>query len=118
MEQDNKSKHVHEGTGIEFITKIIEAEQNARKLADETQKKCEAMRSELSASTDDLRREYFVRAEARIKKIHEQNEVFAIEDIAALDESYKRELENIETAFEQNQDQWAEKLFNMIIARG
>lgn len=116
----NKAQSEHnamQSAGIELINKIIEAEQNARKLAEEAYEKRDTMRSELGTSTEDLRREYFVRANARIQKVREQNKVIAGEQIAVLDETFTLDLERIETAFKQNQDEWTEKLFDIIIGR-
>lgn len=106
-----------QSAGIELINKIIEAEQNARKLAEEAYEKRDTMRSELSTSREDLRREYFARAEARIQKVREQNKVIAGEQVAVLDETFTHDLERIEMAFKENQDEWADKLFGMIIGR-
>lgn len=116
----NKAQSEHnamQSAGIELINKIIEAEQNARKLAEEAYEKRDTMRSELGTSTEDLRREYFARANTRIQKVREQNKVIAGEQIAVLDETFTRDLERIETAFTQNQDEWTEKLFDLIIGR-
>lgn len=106
-----------QSAGIELINKIIEAEQNARKLAEEAYEKRDTMRSELGTSTEDLRREYFSRAEARIQKVREQNKVIIGEQVAVLDETFTHDLERIEMAFKENQDEWANKLFGVIIGR-
>ena|GEM_PF-4126367 len=106
-----------QSAGIEFIGKILETEQKAGRLADEAREKSENMRSGIDASAEGLRREYRMRAEERVKKMREQNRVIAEEQIAALDETFKRDYERMETAFEKNQDEWTEQLFRIIIKR-
>jgi vacuolar-type H+-ATPase subunit H len=100
---------------IELITKIIEAEEHARQLAEDAKHKRDAMQDDLKASATGLRENYFERAEARLKKVREQETIIAEEKIAELDKTFERDAKTIEDAFEKNHDAWADKLFNIIV---
>ncbi len=100
---------------ITLINKIIEAEQEAQRLAAEALKKRESMHSELKVARSTLRDSYFGRAKLRIDKIREREAALAVEQLAELDSTYTKNLASIESAFKQNEAQWVDTLFGMIV---
>ena len=100
---------------IDLINRIIEAEQRARALSDEALEKRMGMYTELETATNGLRESYLERARSRIEKVRELEDKFTDETLAELEATFKKDMLSIETAFEQNQDKWVDKLFSMIV---
>lgn len=100
---------------IELINKIIESEQRAKAMAEEALRQRESLQVNLKETATTLHDTYFERADTRLAKVKEREAALAEEQIADLDEVFDNDMRSIETAFAENQPQWVEKLFQMII---
>ena len=100
---------------IDLINSIVEAEQRAQKMSDAALKRREGLQREIDKKAAALRESYYARADARIVKICEREAAIAAEQIAELDRVFDRDMASIEAAYTEHKDEWADKLFDMIV---
>lgn len=102
---------------VDLINRIIEAEQEAQRIAGQAREKLNALPQELKEQKEKLRREMYARADKRIAEVSKREEEWADEQIAELDARQKEELSALEKLFEEHRQEWAEKLFSLVTGR-
>lgn len=102
---------------VDLINRIIEAEQEAQLIAGQAREKLNALPQELKEQTEKLRRDMYARADKRIDEMRKREAEWAEEQIAQLNTQQERELAALEQLFEEHRQEWAEKLFSLVIGR-
>lgn len=100
----------------EVIRRIIEADKQARTVPEKAREELAALDDELNARREEMRKDYYDRAEKRIEKVRATEAEYADSQIAKIDADLKREIERIERDAESRRDAWADELFLRAIA--
>ena len=100
---------------INIITRIIEVEQEARRVAEAARERRAHLDEDLSAEKKALRDSIFERADKRLALIFERESAVADETIAAIEQQLAEELEVVEVCRRERHGQWVDALFNEII---
>ncbi len=100
----------------EIIRRIIEADKQARSVPEKARQELAALDDELVARREEMRRDYYQRAERRIETVRKTEEEYADAQVAKLDADIRREVERIKHDAESRRDRWAEMLFRRTIA--
>lgn len=102
---------------VDLINRIIEAEQEAQRIAGEARGKLDTLPEELKDKTETLRREIYKRADRRIREVRAQEEVWTAERVADLGARHTEDLAALESSFAEHRQEWAGKLLDMVVGR-
>jgi DNA anti-recombination protein RmuC len=100
---------------IEIINQIIDAEKNARKIAEEAKERLARLDTDLSAEYEAMRASYLERAERRLESVVKTENEYADEIIVKLDAELASSIKASEESAAKNSEIWAEKLFEKVI---
>ena len=99
---------------IEIINRIIEAEHRAQSIANAAREKQVRLANDLADERRKIRDELYARANRRIGLVREHEENVALEQIAALDQKLKGDMETLENSYHANRKRWLDELFQSI----
>ena len=100
---------------LDIISKIIEAEQAAQKVADEAKHKHQDLSQKLEAEMAEMRDKFITRAQKRVETVRLQETETANEDIARIEAEAQKQTKAIESHYDANRDQWIEHLLRFLI---
>lgn len=100
----------------EVIRRIIEADKQARTVPEKAREELAALDDELNIRREEMRKDYYDRAEKRIEKVRAAETEYADSQIAKIDADLGREIKRIEREAESRRDAWADELFRRTIA--
>ncbi len=96
-----------------IIEKILQADENARKLSEKTQAQKNDLQAEISAEKAKMEAEYTQSAESEIKKQLAFQQKKADEEWEQASKKYKKINDNLQFVYNANREKWA----NDIVAR-
>lgn len=102
---------------VELINRIIEAENEAQRIAGDARDKLIALPAELQEKTEIVHQEMRRRAENRVEQVRKHEEQWADERVAALNAQLAEELAALERMFAERRQQWADHMLAMVIGR-
>ncbi|MDR1735661.1 MAG: hypothetical protein LBR85_02170 [Oscillospiraceae bacterium] len=102
---------------IDLINRIIEAEQEAQRIAGEARDKLRALPADLKSQTDKVRRDLYARADSRIEEVRREEEQYASDTVAELDARFKSDLAELEGVFAAHSKAWEDRLFALVTER-
>jgi len=102
---------------LDIINRIIEAEQEAQKIADEAAGRKKHLNETISGDRDKIRDDYMSHAKRRIDIVRESERTACDEAIAQIEEHLKQKLEMVETTYQKNRERWISELFQSVIGK-
>ncbi|MDL2289021.1 hypothetical protein LJC32_06595, partial [Oscillospiraceae bacterium OttesenSCG-928-F05] len=88
----------------DIINKIVEAEKTAKHVAEEARKQRETLNDDLKKEREDMRKNYFDRADRRIAAVKEKEQAYADEMIASLEAGLQADMASDDAAVAANRD--------------
>lgn len=101
----------------EILHEIVKTDSDARALYDEAVRQKNALGESLREQSEELRREYFTKADERIADFEKREIEKADMKIAEIDKEFNRSIEAYSTFFDVNKEKIALKMFNIIIGQ-
>ncbi|MCL2031105.1 MAG: hypothetical protein FWG93_06115 [Oscillospiraceae bacterium] len=102
---------------VDLINRIIEAEQEAQRIAGQARDKLGALPEELKGETDKLRKELYKRADRRIDEVRAQEQEWAARRVAQMEARHAADLAALERSFAEHRQEWADRLLDMVTGR-
>ncbi|MDP4109780.1 MAG: hypothetical protein Q8878_07125 [Bacillota bacterium] len=100
---------------LDIINRIIEAEQQAQKIAGEAASAKEHLNETISVNREKIHEDYMSRADRRIEIVRNSEKETTDEAIAKLDELLKQKLATVESTYTQNRERWIDTLFGSVV---
>ena len=100
---------------LDFVNKIIVAEQTAKKIAREAQEQERALDTDLEREIARLREGYMERARRRVADVERVEAVATKEGLRQWDEKLAEAMSAVERAYAQNREDWIEAIFQRIV---
>jgi len=102
-------------TPMEILSKIVEAEVNARAVFDEAEMLKAGFEDYVKAHIDELRKQYFDSAEKEISSAREREKARADSKIKELDEKLETELAEVKDRYEKGREAVVLKIFKLAV---
>ena len=102
---------------LDIINRIIEAEREAQKIADEAASAKKHLNETITVDKNKIRNDYISRAKRRIELVRENEKTACDEAIAQIDIHLKQKLEMVETTYSQSRERWVAELFQTIVGK-
>lgn len=103
-------------TPLEILSKIVDAESNARAVFDEATALKEGFDDYVNKEIDALRKQYFERAEKSIEEAKKAELSRADAELAELDKKLETELAQHKEFYEKRHEEIIEKIFKLAVA--
>ncbi len=100
---------------VDIINRIIDAEKNARKIAEDAKEALARLDVDLTDECARMRASYRERADKRIQAVTDSENKYADEAIAKLDRELADAIHASEENAARNSGAWVEKLFQKVI---
>lgn len=98
-----------------IIEKILQADENARKLAEKTEMKKSALQADILAQKEKIRAEYMQSAESEIKVQLAQHQKKADDDWEQASKKYKKIGDNLQFQYSANLEKWANDIVSRVL---
>jgi phosphoserine phosphatase len=101
----------------DLIQKIIATEHQAQALTEQAKKQQENMEASITSEIEDLRRKYQEEAEAYLQKLMQSEHEKSAKDLQALDDRLTVKLQQVESVYAAQKDQWVQAIFERIVGK-
>lgn len=102
-------------TPVEILHKIVDADINARSVADGTQELCDGFDDYIKTHIDSLHDEIFASADAETARYEKTAVADTEKELARLDEKYGAELDAVKRRYESQRDSIVDRIFKMAV---
>ncbi|MEA4894054.1 MAG: hypothetical protein VB064_02200 [Oscillospiraceae bacterium] len=102
-------------TPIEILNKIVEAESNARAVFDEASKLKEDFNGYVNEHIEELRKQYFEKADKAIAEAKNSETARADAEIAELDKKLEAELASLKAYYDKERETIVKKIFKLAV---
>ena len=103
---------------VDVILKIIEAEKDAQRAANEAMEEKRQLHQKLAEEKAELHEQFMERAKRRIGIVRQHEQEEADEQIARLDAELTQNRAALQRRFAENRDAWADELFAYVTGVG
>ena len=100
---------------LEILHGIVQAEQTARENYEKAVAKQVSFESDLSVRIEQLRRDYYQKADEEIAAFEAAEKAKADEEIAELNSKHETELRQAQDNFEEKKQAYAQRLFEIVV---
>ena len=104
-------------TPMETLHEIVAAEHTAREEYDKVVRQQEGFNEFLENRTQEMRKEYFDKADAEIAETEKTAVAGADAQIRLLDQTLRSEMDTQRLRFEKNKQALADKIFDLVVGR-
>ncbi len=101
----------------DLIQNIIATEHQAQALTAQARTQVENMDASIQAEIDALREKYRADAEAYLQRLRQSEQEKSAQTLLDLDARLKAKLQQIESSYESNRDQWVQEIFERIAGK-
>ena len=97
------------------IDTIIEIERQAQELVRDCREQQKSLEQSIVAETEDIRRRYRERADARLKKVEDAERGFYEESLSAQRKKRDEQMSAMDSLIREKMNEWSEEIFERII---